>query len=137
MPRPRVRAFLCLLLLCAGPLAAQGSDRVTVRLDGRAVLRVGPGHGVDARVRAERIERRLGTLLENPGAIVPARVEPSGDTARVVSVAGVPVVTVGQADAEDNVLGRDALAYRMSATFACSTTGWFRTVCRVCSSSGG
>lgn len=110
MPRPRVRAVVCLLLLCAGPLAAQGSDRVTVRLDGRSVLRVGPAPGVDAQVRAERIERRLGTLLENPRAIAPARVEASGDTARVVSVAGVPVVTVGRADAEDNVLGLDPLA---------------------------
>lgn len=28
MPRPRVRASVCLLLLVAAPVAAQGSDRV-------------------------------------------------------------------------------------------------------------
>jgi small conductance mechanosensitive channel len=110
MPPPLVRASLWLLLLAAAPLAGQESDRVTVRLDGRAVLRVGPAPGVDAQARAERIERRLATLLETPRAIAPARVEPLGDTARVVSVASVPVVTVGRADAEDNVLGLDPLA---------------------------
>ena len=110
MPPPLVRASLWLLLLAAAPLAGQESDRVTVRLDGRAVLRVGPAPGVDAQARAERIERRLATLLETPRAIAPARVEPLGDTARVVSVAGVPVVTVGRVDAEDNVLGLDPLA---------------------------
>jgi hypothetical protein len=32
---------------------------VTVRLDGRAVLRGGPAAGVDAQARAQRIQRRL------------------------------------------------------------------------------
>jgi hypothetical protein len=56
---PLGRASLWLLLLAAAPLAGQGSDRVTVRLDGRAVLRVGPAAGVDAQARAQRIQRRL------------------------------------------------------------------------------
>ena len=97
-------------LLLANALVAQEGGRVTVRLDGRAVLRVAEAGGVDAQGRAERIERRLGTLLETPQAIAPARVEQVDDTTRVVSVAGVPVVTVTRADAEDNTVGLDALA---------------------------
>lgn len=108
----RAGVAAALLLAVAGllPAAAQEGTRATVRLDCRTVLRVGPSAGVDAGTRAQRIERRLATLLETPRAIVPARVEPSGDAARIVSVAGVPVVTVTRADAEDNVLGVDALA---------------------------
>jgi small conductance mechanosensitive channel len=138
MPRPPFRASLW-LLLAAAPLAGQGGDRVTVRLDGRAVLRVGPAPGVEAQARAERIERRLATLLETPRAIAPSRVEPLGDTARVVSVAGVPVVTVGRADAEDNVLGLDALAAQWARAVDGAlvrarerrATGWSRFVVAV------
>lgn len=82
---------------------------MTVRVDGRTVFRVWEGGGTIASDRARRIQRRLNTLLETPAAIVPARVEASGDTSRMVSVAGVPVVTVTQTDAEDNVAGLDAL----------------------------
>lgn len=140
MARALLRAVLLLVLpLAAAPLAAQAGDRVTVRLDGRAVLRVGPAPGVSAQARAERIERRLATLLETPRAIAPARVEPSGDTARVVSVAGVPVVTVGRADAEDNVLGVDALAAQWARAVDTALerarerrgTGWSRFVVAV------
>ena len=108
--RRRTVAVLLLLLAWSDLGAAQEGSRVTVRLDGRAVLRVGGSGEMDAQGRADRVERRLGTLLETPRAIVPARVEPSGDTARIVSVSGVPVVTVTRADAEDNAVELDALA---------------------------
>ena len=92
------------------PATAQQEGRSTVRVDGRTVFRVSGSGDLAASERARQIERRLATLLETPQAIVRARIETSGDTARIVSVAGVPVVTVTQLDAEDNVVGLDALA---------------------------
>ena len=97
-------------LAAALPAQAQEDGRVTVRVDGRAVFRVGEAGGSSAAERARQIERRLNTLLETPAALVPARSERSGDTARVVSVAGVPVVTVTPTDAADNLLSPEVLA---------------------------
>ena len=102
--------LLLLLGTPATPAGAQDEGRTTVRIDGRSVLRVGPGGSADAATRASRIERRMLLLAESPRRLPPARVERSGDTARIVSVAGVPVVTVTRADAEDNVVDMDALA---------------------------
>ncbi|MDQ3541529.1 MAG: mechanosensitive ion channel family protein [Chloroflexota bacterium] len=87
-------------------------ERTTVRVDGRPVFRVGATEGADASTRAEQIERRVATLLENPEAIAPVLIEPSGLNGenRVLSVAGVPVVTVTPTDAEDNLTNIDALA---------------------------
>ena len=121
MTRRRLAAWARVLLVALS-LAASGlggalpayaqDDRVTVRVDGRPVLRVGPADTSTASQRALRIERRLSTLLETPSALAPARVEPAGPGAadRVVTVAGVPVVTVTRGDAEDNVATPDALA---------------------------
>ena len=83
-------------------VARAQDDLVTVSADGRPVLRVGPADTSTAIQRALRIERRLATLLETPRALGPARVEPAGSGApeRVVTVSGVPVVTVTRADAE-------------------------------------
>jgi len=76
-------------------------ERTTVRVDGRPVFRVGATVHADASTRAEQIERRVATLLENPEAIAPVLIEPSGLNGgnRVLSVAGVPVVTVTPTDA--------------------------------------
>jgi small conductance mechanosensitive channel len=91
--------------------SAQQDERVTVRLDGRALFRVGPSADADAATRARRVEQRLATLLDNPQAITPARVERVADAdIYVVIVAGVPIVTVTQRDAEDNLTTPDALA---------------------------
>ena len=92
--------------------AAGQEDRVTVRLDGRAVIRVGPTADASAAERAARIENRLELLLENPSAITAPRVEPSGEDngERAISVAGVTVVTVTMADAEENLVELDELA---------------------------
>ena len=114
-PVRRLVVALVLLLLGPAPGRAQ-DDRTTVRLDGRAFLRVGPADTSTAAQRAQRIERRLATLLETPRALPPARVEPAGADGgqRVITVAGVPVVTVTQADAEDNVTSVDVLAQQWS-----------------------
>jgi small-conductance mechanosensitive channel len=108
-------AVVVLLLLGAAPSGAQ-DDRTTVRLDGRPVFRVGAADTSTAAQRALRIERRLATLLESPRALPPARVEAAGTAGRdrVVTVAGVPVVSVTQSDAEDNVTTVDALALQWS-----------------------
>lgn len=110
-----ILAALVLLLLGAATASAQ-DDRTTVRVDGRALLRVGPADTSTAAQRAQRIERRLATLLETPRPLPPARVETAGPggSERVITVAGVPVVTVTQADAEDNVTSVDVLALQWS-----------------------
>lgn len=104
-------ALVAALFLFAVRLEAQ-DGRVTVRVDGRPVLRVGAADTVGAAERARRIERRLTTLLATPRDLAPARVEPSGagGADRIVTVAGVPIVTVSRTDAEDNLTTVDALA---------------------------
>ena len=103
--------MFALALTCARPVHAQ-DERVTVRVDGRAVFRVGAAGEQDAATRARAIERRIGTLLQNPEAITPARVEASTTNPpdRIVTVASVPVVTVTEADAQENLVAVDALA---------------------------
>ena len=110
----RVARFVLLLVVClaCATYARAQDERVTVRVDGRTLFRVGEAGDTTARDRARRIESRITTLLENPAAIAPAQVEPSGvsNAERVISVAGVPVVTVAEADAQDNLTTVDALA---------------------------
>lgn len=103
-------------LALPGSLAAQDT-RATVRVDGRAVLRVGPIEDeIDAAARAARIEQRINSLLENPQAIGPAQIEPSPDNAehRIIVVSGVPLVTVTEIDAEDNLTSIEQLALQWS-----------------------
>lgn len=104
--------LLAVLLAIGAPVTVRAQDeRVTVRLDGRALFRVGSAADTDPATRARRVERRLATLLENPQAIVPARVEPgASEDEQIVTVAGVPVVTVTIGDAEDNLTTPAALA---------------------------
>ncbi|MCA1628614.1 MAG: hypothetical protein LC742_11720 [Acidobacteria bacterium] len=47
-------------------MAQTQDERVTVRVDGRTLFRVGASGDVEARERARRIERRITSLLENP-----------------------------------------------------------------------
>ena len=70
-----IATLLAILLFL--PSAAAQSERVTVRLDGRAVFRVGAVGGLEATARARQIERRMNRLLENPDAIAPPRIEPT------------------------------------------------------------
>jgi len=94
------------------------AERVTVRVDGRAVFRVGAMGEQTAAERARAVERRLGTLLENTDAITPARVERSTTNRedRIITVASVPVVTVTEADAQENLVTVDALAASWAET---------------------
>ena len=111
--RPILFAFSALtLLLFLNNSARAQAERSTVRVDGRAVFRVGAAGEQTADERARAVERRLGTLLENPEAITPARIERSmtNSSDRIVSVAGVPVVTVSETDAQENLVTADALA---------------------------
>lgn len=81
-----------------------------MRLDGRPLFRVSAADALSADVRAQRIERRLGILLENPRSIGPVQVEPAAGGGQVISISGIPVVTVTRADSEDNVTSIEALA---------------------------
>lgn len=123
-------------VLCAGalmpPFSMAQDERATVRLDGRTVLRLGPNEELDAVTRANRVEQRLFTLLENPDSIAPAIIEFSGDE-RIIAVSGVPIVTVTETDAEDNVTTLDALATQWAQVIDTQlqrgrerrqTTGW-------------
>jgi len=90
------------VLLGAPGLTAQ-DERATVRLDGRPVLRVAGTDTADAGSRAERIERRLGTLAGVSGTVGPARTERNAAGEPVITVSGIPLLTVTRADAEANV----------------------------------
>ncbi|PSB55947.1 mechanosensitive ion channel family protein [Chamaesiphon polymorphus] len=98
-----IATLLAILLFL--PSAVAQSERVTVRLDGRAVFRVGTVGELDATARARQIERRMNRLLENPDAIATPRIEPisANTTDRTIAIAGVPVVTVTETDAQDNL----------------------------------
>ncbi len=106
----RLLLFLVILLAAlavARPSLAQEPspaplERAPVRVDGRTIFRVGANAELDAEARADRITQRLSALLENPDSIAPAVIETIGDE-RVVTVSGVPIVTVNGVDAEDNL----------------------------------
>lgn len=101
----------CVLAVSALPAESQ-ETRATVRIDGRPVFRVGATDSVTAAERSRRIERRLATLLETPRSLGPAQAAAtaSDSSARVITVSGVPIVTITRADAEDNLASVDGLA---------------------------
>ncbi len=68
--------LVVLLLACDLTLAQAQDERVTARVDGAAVLRVGPLGEIDATPRAQRIETRIGALLQTPQTITPAVIDP-------------------------------------------------------------
>ena len=116
IPRHAARLTLwTLAVVCAcggGRVAAQSDERVTLRVDGRSVLRLGSTDDLEARERVARIERRIATLLERPEALRPPRVETpqTRPEDRLITVSGVSVMTITTADAEDNVASVDDLA---------------------------
>ncbi|MFW5655242.1 MAG: mechanosensitive ion channel family protein [Roseicyclus sp.] len=95
-------------LLCAGAAAAQDAQS-TVRLDGRSLFRVSATEDLAAEERAARVEARLASLLETESALPPAVAEPSPE-GWTVTVAGVPVASVTEADAQDSLTSPGALA---------------------------
>lgn len=106
-------ALLFLFLLLTSPTisspASAQDGQATVRLDGRALFRVSSDEETPAEARAERIEQRLQLLLRNSDVHAPAMVTRAGEN-RVVSIAGVPVVTIQPIDAEENLANIDTLA---------------------------
>lgn len=113
-------ALLILTLILSTSLVTPGlveaqDQRSTVRIDGRAVFRVSAIDNTDATTRARQVERRLNRLLENPTAIAAPRIESNQDSSqRVITISGVPVVTVTQSDAQDNLTTVEALAAQWS-----------------------
>lgn len=103
---------VALLVLFLPPVTAQDDGRATVRLDGRALFRLGAGEDADAAVRARRVEGRIAGLLQE-AAELPRRAEirPRGEGLAVV-VSGVPVVVALPDDAEQAGLPLDELAAR-------------------------
>lgn len=107
-----LRSILTLLIILLFlPSAVAQAEQVTVRLDGRAVFRVSAVGELDATARARRIEQRMNRLLTNPEAIAPPRIQPTNtnNAERVITIAGVPIVTVTEADAQDNLTTVNAL----------------------------
>ncbi|MCQ4312875.1 mechanosensitive ion channel family protein [Pseudomonas stutzeri] len=99
------------LLLASPSLQAQESV-ATVRLDGRALFRIGPNEELEARPRAREVEKQLAAVLETPQGITRARIAKAGEQSdrRQISVAGRPLVLVTPMDAEANGKVIDTLA---------------------------
>lgn len=117
LKRLLLRIFFTLLtLLLFFPSAVAQAEQVTVRLDGRAVFRVGAVGELDATARARQIKRRMNRSLANPEAIAPPRIVPTNanNTEQAIFIAGVPVVTVTQADVQDNLTTVNVLAIQWS-----------------------
>lgn len=110
MMRHLVVLLLLTLAIVLPPAKAQ-QEQATVRLHGRAMFQVGASSEMDASARARRVERRLLQLIETSPSLPPATVV-SGENAsdRVIAVAGVPIVTVSQDDAEENITDVETLA---------------------------
>lgn len=112
-------AWLLVLLLAwlASPPATAQEAIATVRLDGRALFRIGPSEELEARPRARQIERQLLAALDTPQGITAVRITPAGadNALRQLSVAGRPVLQVWPADAEANAVSVDALAQDWAA----------------------
>lgn len=95
------------------PAAAQVDDGLaTVRLDGRALFRLGGTEDLEARLRARQIERQLLTVLETPQGISRARIAADGENAasRQITMAGRVLMQVTREDAEANGMALDAQA---------------------------
>jgi small conductance mechanosensitive channel len=106
-------AILAFHLLVPAGLAQDAET--TVRLDGRALFRVSEDGEISSERRADRVEQRLASLLENLETIPRARIISEG-AERVVTVAGVPVTRVLPLDAENNLTNLDDLASQWAAT---------------------
>lgn len=92
-------------LLTPSAVTAQVDDGLaTVRLDGRALFRLGGTEELDARLRARQIERQLLAVLETPLGITKARVVPVGENAdaRQITMAGRTLMQVTEEDAKAN-----------------------------------
>lgn len=95
------------------PAAAQVDDGLaTVRLDGRALFRLGGTEDLEARLRARQIERQLLTVLETPQGISRAHIAAAGENAasRQITMAGRVLMQVTREDAEANGMALDAQA---------------------------
>lgn len=111
--RPLVLLALLYMTLLPTMHAWAQEGVATVRLDGRALFRIGPSEALEARPRARQIERQLAAVLETPKGITPARIEPTEaeeDDGLQISVAGRPLMVVSPADAEANGQPLDRLA---------------------------
>lgn len=109
---------LLLLILLSLPLGAALAQEThaTVRLDGKALFRVGETAELDARARARQIEQRLAAVLENPASVPPARIgrDAAAPENRVITVGGRLVVTITSVDAEENRMTPESLALQWS-----------------------
>ena len=113
----RRRVLLLFLILWLLPPAARAQEETApVRVDGRTIFRVGPAADADAATRANRIQSRLELLLDSPRAIPAAEINPSRPGERTITVADVPIVTVTDTDAADNLMTVDELAAQWAAT---------------------
>ena len=107
-----VRAAVLLLGLGLGthPGHAAQSERAMVRLDGRSVFRVTATDSLTARDRADQIERRLGSLAGAPGRLGAPVVERDAGGRHVITVSGIPVVTITANDAAESFVDPATLA---------------------------
>jgi len=105
MNLPMAVLLVLLVVFASLPATAQVDDGLaTVRLDGRALFRLGGTEELEARLRARQIERQLLTVLETPQGISRARIAPAGENAeaRQITMAGRILMQVTEEDAQAN-----------------------------------
>jgi small-conductance mechanosensitive channel len=104
------------LVLSTSVAHGQSAGEASVRLNGVPVIQVPASGSESATARAARIERRLERLADRVDETArPAVVPGPADDTRVVQLGDAPIVTVTQADAEDQLLTVDALAAEWAA----------------------
>jgi len=109
-------AIGAVLVISASVAHGQSAGEASVRLNGVPVIQVTASGNESATARAARIERRLERLADRVDETArPAVVRGPTDDIRVVQLGDAPIVTVTQADAEDQLLTVDALAAEWAA----------------------
>lgn len=113
MHLPMAVLLVLLAVFASLPATAQVDDGLaTVRLDGRALFRLGGTEELEARLRARQIERQLLTVLETPQGISRAHIAPAGENAeaRQITMAGRILMQVTEEDAQANGRALEAQA---------------------------
>jgi small conductance mechanosensitive channel len=111
LPKMAGWAIGAVLVSSASVAHGQSTGEASVRLNGVPVIQVTASGDESATARAARIERRLERLADRVDETDrPAVVRGPTDETRVVQLGDAPIVTVTQADAEDQLLTVDALA---------------------------
>lgn len=100
-----------MLVISASAAYGQVLGEASVRLNGVPVIQVAASESESATARAARIERRLERIADRRGETArPTVARGAMDDTRVVQLRDAAIVTETRADADEHLLGVDALA---------------------------